>query len=80
MMSRCSFLTDQPPSTKRSASQSSSSGCVGGSLRTPKSLGVRTRPAPKWFSQTRLTITRAVSGLSALRDRLRQLEPAAAVA
>ena len=30
----------------------------------PKSLGVRTRPSPKWCSQTRLTITRAVSGLS----------------
>ena len=28
----------------------------------PKSPGVRTRPAPKWCCQTRLTMTRAVSG------------------
>ena len=32
--------------------------------RVPKSLGVRTSPAPKWCIQTRLTITRAVSGLA----------------
>ena len=31
----------------------------------PKSLGVRTRPCPKCQAQTRLTITRAVSGFSA---------------
>ena len=30
----------------------------------PKSLGVSTRPWPKWYCQMRLTITRAVSGLS----------------
>src|SRR5262249_16874740 len=36
----------------------------GGSPIVPKSLGVRTKPAPKWDCQTRLTITRAVSGLS----------------
>ena len=29
----------------------------------PKSLEVRTRPKPKWYCQTRLTITRVVSGL-----------------
>ena len=45
--SRWSDFTDQPRSTNVAASQSSSSGCVGGSPRTPKSLGVRTRPAPK---------------------------------
>ena len=32
----------------------------------PKLLGVPTRPLPKWCCQTRLTITRAVSGLSLL--------------
>src|SRR5437588_595444 len=31
---------------------------------TPKSLGVATSPRPKWYSHTRLTMTRAVSGLS----------------
>ena len=39
-------------------------GCVGRSPRSPKSLGVRTRPSPKWCCQIRLTMTRAVSGLS----------------
>ena len=63
---------------KRDASQSSSSGCVGGSPCRPKSPGVRTRPWPKWCIQTRLTITRAVSGLSFAGDRLGQLQPAAA--
>ena len=32
-------------------------------LDLPKSLGVRTIPAPKWPCQMRLTITLAVSGL-----------------
>ena len=45
------------------ARSSSSSGCEGGSLRRPKSLGVVTSPAPKCQCQTRLTSTRAVSGL-----------------
>ena len=61
---RCSALRLQPCSTNQRASQSSSSGWVGGSPIVPKSLGVRTRPTPKWYCQTRLTITRAVSGLS----------------
>ena len=47
------------------ARSSSSSGCVGGSLRRPKSLGVVTSPLPKCHCQTRLTSTRAVSGLRA---------------
>jgi len=34
--------------------------------RVPKSLGVLTRPWPKCHIQMRLTITRAVSGLSLL--------------
>src|SRR5262249_60734112 len=44
------------------ARKSSSSGYVGGSPCTPKSSGVRTRPAPKSSCQKRLTATRAVSG------------------
>ena len=39
-----------------------------------------TSGAPKWCIQTRLTSTRAVSGLSRSSDRAGQLEPAAAVA
>ena len=34
--------------------------------RWPKSLGVAIRPCAKWYCHTRLTITRAVSGLSLL--------------
>src|SRR5262249_48796561 len=52
--------------TNSLASQSSSSGCVGGVPRLPKLLVERTMPRPKWCCQTRLTITRAVSGLSLL--------------
>jgi hypothetical protein len=64
---RCSFFSDHPAScVNQCASQSSSSGCVGGSPIRPKSLGVRTRPWPKCCCQTRLTITRAVSGFAGL--------------
>src|SRR5215212_3948606 len=66
MTSRCIFLMPQPSSMNRTASQSSNCGCVGGSARVPKSLGVRTIPSPKWCCQLRFTITRAVSGLSRL--------------
>ena len=57
----------EPPTLRISsdASQSSSSGCDGGSPRTPKSLGVATIPRPKWCCQRRFTITRAVKGLLA---------------
>ena len=41
----------------------------GGSPIVPKSLGVRTSPSPKWCCQTRLTITRAVSGFSGLASQ-----------
>ena len=57
-------------STNSTASQSSSSGCDGGSPILPKLLGVRTMPSPKWCCQRRLTITRAVSGLSRRRQPL----------
>ena len=40
-------------------------GATGGVLRVPKSLGVETIGSPKWCIQTRLTMTRLVSGLSA---------------
>ena len=36
----------------------------------PKSLGVDTRPLPKWYCQMRLTITRAVRGFSRLAIHL----------
>ena len=55
-----------PARTNSVASQSSSSGCVGGSPCVPKSSLVSTMPRPKNCSQTRLTVTRAVSGLSSL--------------
>ena len=65
------------------ASQSSSSGCDGGSPILPKLLGVRTSPSPKWCCHRRLTITRAVSGLSrctshSAKPRRRQLDFASA--
>ena len=72
MISRCSGLSRQPPATNSAASQSSSSGCVGASPWVPKLLGERTMPRPKWCCQTRLAITRAVSGLSRRRDPVGQ--------
>src|ERR1700722_13925917 len=50
--------------TSSDAIQSSNSGCVGGVPLAPKSLGVLTKPSPKWYSQRRFTIPRAVSGLA----------------
>src|SRR5947209_760987 len=43
-MRRCRPLSDQPPSTKRAVSQSSSSGWVGSAPRRPKLLGVAAGP------------------------------------
>src|SRR5262249_46961936 len=63
-ISRCRAFRLQPCSTNQPASQSSNSGWVGGSPIVPKSLDVRTQPVPKWDCQRRLTLTRAVSGLS----------------
>ena len=63
IISRWSHLSDHPFAMNRAASQSRSSGCVGFSPKVPKFPGVRTRASPKCHSQTRLTITRAVSGL-----------------
>ena len=57
-------FTDHPLSMNWMANQSSNSGCVGGSPRVPKLEGVATIPLPKWCCQMRLTITRAVRGLS----------------
>src|SRR5436309_2122790 len=64
MMRRCISLIFQPRATNSPASQSSNSGCVGGSPSLPNSLGVGTMPRPKWCCQRRLTITRAVSGFA----------------
>ena len=69
-MTRCIALRLQPLSTKRLANQSSNSGCVAPPLSFPKSLGVLTMPRPKWPTQRRFIITRAVSGLSALAIHL----------
>ena len=80
MMSLCSCFT-LPSTVRRTrvASQSSNSGCVGASPRRPKSPGVATSALPKWCIQTRLTNTRAVSGLSFETIALGQFQPAAAV-
>ena len=61
---RC--LTSQPLSTNSTASQSSTSWCSGVSPCEPRSLSDFDRPVPKSIFQSRLTNTRAVSGLSAL--------------
>ena len=57
-------FTSQPLSTNSQASQSSSSGWVGQAPCEPKSSSVVTSPWPKTSFQSRLTITRATSGLS----------------
>src|SRR3978361_866898 len=66
MISRWSVFKDHPDATNRRARWSRSAGWLGRSPILPKLLGVATSPRPKWCSQTRLTITRAVSGLSGL--------------
>ena len=57
-------LTFQPLSINSTASQSSNSGCDGKAPCVPKSSQVRTRPWPKSSFHSRLTSTRATSGLS----------------
>src|SRR5213083_2645974 len=63
-MTRCKCFKLQPELMNSDASQSSNSGCVGGSLRVPKSEGDATSGSPKCSIQTRFTSTRAVSGLA----------------
>ena len=58
-ISRRARFTDQPSSMNRPASQSRSSGCVGGVPRRPKLSVVATIPRPKRWCQSRLTMTRA---------------------
>jgi len=72
------LLIDQPSSMKRTQviEQLRMGRWIAGGSRI---AGVRTRPKPKWCCQMRLTITRAVSGLSRLAIFLRQLKPATAV-
>ena len=57
-------LRDHPESTRRPASQSSNSGWVGRSPRTPKSSGVGTSPSPKSCIQMSLAMTRGGRGFS----------------
>ena len=65
MISRCICLEAPAVARRtRSAASRAARGGVGGSPSRPKSLAVPTRPRPKWYCQTRLTITRVVSGLS----------------
>ena len=80
MIFLCMALIDQPESMNSPASQSSSSGWVGGVPRRPKSDGVGTIGLPKWCCQMRLTITRAVRALAGpLGEPAGELEPAAGV-
>ena len=67
----------QPRFMNSTASQSSSSGCVGGSPILPKFSSVATMPRPKCFCQRRLTMTRAVSGFSREPIHFGQRQPAA---
>ena len=61
-ISRCSCLRLQPRSMNSTASQSSSSGCDGGSLCMPEVFARRDQAVPKYACQTRLTSDRAVVG------------------
>ena len=79
MISLFSHFSDQPCAMKRAARSSSSSGCVGFSPCTPKSLAVATSGLPKCQPHTRFTITRAASGARIGEDPFRQLEAARAV-
>ena len=56
-----SGLVRQPFWTNSAASQSSNSGCVGGSPDIPRFSEVGTMPTPVRCCQSRLTITRATS-------------------
>src|SRR5258705_1554879 len=57
-----------------SASQSSSSGCVGWEPANPKSLSLSTRPLPKYVCHIRFTVTRAVRGLDGSTSHLARSE------
>src|SRR6476619_3940601 len=61
-MSFCIAFTSQPVRTNSVASQSSNSGCDGGSPCDPKSSAVFTMPVPKYICQKRFTVTRATNG------------------
>src|SRR5215471_21788787 len=60
-------LMSQPVRTNSVASQSSSSGWLGGSPCEPKSSAVLTIPVPKYCCQYWFTATRAGSGLDGSR-------------
>ena len=72
---RTMCFTSQPESMNSHASQSSSSGCDGGSPCEPRSSSVFDRPMPKNCFQSRFIVTRAVSGFSLGHDPTGQIEP-----
>ena len=65
MIRRCNCLSDQPSAISCTGEPIEQLGMTRPEPRVPKSLGVPTRPRPKWCCQTRLTITRAANGRSA---------------
>ena len=65
---RC--FTSHPLSRNSTASQSSSSGCEGGSPCDPKSSEVLTSPVPNSSCHIRFTATRAVSGCAGSTSHL----------
>src|SRR5581483_12385256 len=66
---RCMALMSHPVRMNSVASQSSSSGLLGGSPWDPKSSELLTKPVPKYICQYRLTVTRAVNGLAGLTSQ-----------
>ena len=76
---RMSRFVDQPSSINSQASQSSSSGCVGGVPRTPKSLGVATKRRAEQVSPHAIDPHARRERIVAAGDRLGHFAPAAAV-
>ena len=80
MISRCSALTDQPSVDELGGPASRAARGASASRRAGRSCpACATSPWPKCHRQTRLTITRAVSGWSGSRQPVGQLQPAAPV-
>ena len=76
---RCKLLMLQPDSTKWAASQSSNSGWVGGSLRMPKSLGVRTDRLAEQVSPDAIDHDAGRQRVLRISDGPGHFQPAAAV-
>ena len=77
-ISRCSFLSDWPPSRNR-REPVEQFGVRGSWPILPKSLGVSTSPRPKWYCQTRLTIDRQVERVVRVGEPLGQGRAAVAL-